>query len=65
MLAKVEIKNICNALSEVIVDGQDLSNTLSAITYQHRAGETPKLILELIPRALDIVSNACEVKKEP
>ena len=65
MLAKVEIRHIGGIATEVIVDGRDISKKLSAITYQHRAGETPKLILEMVPGTLNLASNACEVEKEP
>ncbi len=64
MLAKVEIKHVGGIATEVIVDGQNISDTLSAITYQHRAGENPKLVLEMIPGAFSLASNACEVEKE-
>lgn len=62
MLAKVEIKNICASVSDVIVDGKDLSKTLTGLSYEHRAGELPKLILEVMPGTLDIISNNCEVE---
>lgn len=62
MLAKVEIRNICAKTTEVIVDGKDLSKTLIGLSYEHRAGELPTLILEVMPGTLDIVSNNCEVE---
>lgn len=64
MLAKVEIRNISDKTTEVIVDGRDISDKISALTYQHCAGEPPKLILEMVPGTLDIVSNGCEVEVE-
>ena len=65
MLSKVEIRNISSTMTEVIMDGKDISDKLSALTYQHRAGETPKLILELVPGTLNLVSKGCEVEKTP
>ena len=64
MLAKVEIRNICGAVSDVVIDGKDFSETVTALTYEHRAGELPKLILEVAPGTLDIISNDCEVEVE-
>ena len=65
MLAKVEIRNISAKTTEVIVDGRDISDKISGLTYQHCAGETPKLFLEMVPGTMDIVSNGCRVEKEP
>ncbi|MEY8405008.1 hypothetical protein AALA54_17215 [Oscillospiraceae bacterium 44-34] len=65
MLAKVEIRNISAKTTEVIVDGRDISDKISGLTYQHCAGETPKLILEMVPGTMDIVSNGCRIEKEP
>ena len=57
MLAKVEIRNICGAVSDVVIDGKDISKTLTALTYEHRAGELPKLILEVAPGMMNIISK--------
>ena len=64
MLSKVEIRNICGAVSDVVIDGKDISKTLTALTYEHRAGKMPKLILEVVPGTLDIISEGCEVEVE-
>lgn len=54
----------CCSLSEVVINGKDISKTITALTYEHRAGELPKLILEMVPGTLDIISNGCEVEVE-
>ncbi|NCE81747.1 hypothetical protein D1156_11900 [Neglecta sp. X58] len=65
MLANVEIRHVGGIATEVIVDGQDVSNMLSVVTYQHRAGEAPKLILEMVPGTFNLASNACKVEEKP
>lgn len=65
MFAKVEIKHVGGIATEVIVDGKDISDQLSALTYEHRAGEMPKLILEMVPRTFNLASNGCKVEEKP
>jgi hypothetical protein len=60
--ASVEIR--CDGVtSSVLIDGQELSNKITAIHFQHKGGDYPKVYLEMPVASVPVVGTAIRVKK--
>ena len=60
-LPEVKIKDF-GSFAEVLIDGENVSNRITAFTFHHQAGEIPKLTLEIVPDSLELESGGCEVE---
>lgn len=63
MLADVKIDDLGLGASRVIIDGEDISNKISEVTYHHKAGELPTLTLTLVPQGTSISMKQVKIKE--